>query len=270
MARAQRRSHSKGADNRSSADAREIERFSVLAEEWWNPDGAFAPLHKLNPLRLAFIRRVAAQHFAKDERILQPFAGLSLIDIGCGGGLLSEPLARQGFGVIGIDAAAAAVAAAAAHGAVTNTTVEYRCALAEDVAREKMRFDVVVAMEIVEHVSDRENFLASCAALAKPHGLLFVATIARTMKALALAKFGAEYLLGWIPPGTHDWNKFISPRELSAEIENTGLSVLEIQGVSFDPLGWRWRLSADLDVNYMVAAAKPDSRGPRARSNSLR
>jgi len=270
MARAQRRSHSKGADNRSSADAREIEGFSVLAEEWWNPDGAFAPLHKLNPLRLAFIRRVAAQHFAKDERILQPFAGLSLIDIGCGGGLLSEPLARQGFGVIGIDAAAAAVAAAVAHGAVTNTTVEYRCALAEDVAREKMRFDVVVAMEIVEHVSDRENFLASCAALAKPHGLLFVATIARTMKALALAKFGAEYLLGWIPPGTHDWNKFISPRELSAEIENTGLSVLEIQGVSFDPLGWRWRLSADLDVNYMVAAAKPDSRGPRARSNSLR
>jgi 2-polyprenyl-6-hydroxyphenyl methylase/3-demethylubiquinone-9 3-methyltransferase len=264
MARAQRRSSRQGAEDRSSADAREIENFSALAGEWWNPDGVFAPLHRFNPLRLAFIRRVAARQFKKDARALKPFTGMALIDIGCGGGLLSEPLARQGFDVLGIDAAPESVAAAAAHSAGENATLLYRCARAEEIAREKQRFDVVMAMEIVEHVADRHDFLKSCSALLKPGGLLFVATIARTMKSLALAKFGAEYLLRWIPPGTHDWNKFVSPRELSNEIGNTGLSVLELQGVSFDPLAWRWRLSSDTDVNYMLAATKPQNhRRPR-------
>lgn len=262
MARAQRRPSNLVAPGRTSADPREIEKFSALAQEWWNPDGAFAPLHRLNPLRLAFIRRVATQHFGRDTRSLSPFTDLSLVDIGCGGGLLSEPLARQGFCVLGIDAAPENVAAAMAHMGKVDERLAYRCAPAEDLPREKRRFDVVLAMEIVEHVSDRQSFLEICAALLKPGGLLFVATIARTMKSLALAKFGAEYVLKWIPRGTHDWNKFVSPHALSAEIEGTGLSVLETRGVSFDPLGWRWRLSDDTDVNYMVAAAMP--RGARA------
>ena len=260
MARAQRRTENTVASGRSSADEREIEKFSALADEWWSAEGAFAPLHRLNPLRLAFIRRVAIHHFGKDARAIRPFTDLSLIDVGCGGGLLSEPLARQGFAVLGIDAATENVAAAAAHGTESNETLLYRCARAEDVVRGKRRFDVAIAMEIVEHVANREGFLETCAALIKPGGLLFIATIARTMKSLALAKFGAEYLLRWIPPGTHDWNRFVSPRELSTEIEGAGLSVLEIQGVGFDPLVWRWRLSADRDVNYMLAAAKPRRR----------
>lgn len=260
MARAQRRSTNHGAVAHSSADAHEIRKFSTLANEWWNADGAFAPLHRLNPLRLAFIRRVVAQHFGRDARALSPFGNLSLVDIGCGGGLLSEPLARQGFCVLGIDAAQENVAAAIVHGRAANGNPAYRCALVEDLIRERLRFDVVLAMEIVEHVSDRQNFLGNCATLVRPGGVFFVATIARTMKALALAKFGAEYLLRWIPSGTHDWNKFVSPRELSEEIERTGLSVLEIQGVSFAPLGWCWQFSADADVNYMLAAAKPGRR----------
>ncbi|HLY05556.1 MAG TPA: bifunctional 2-polyprenyl-6-hydroxyphenol methylase/3-demethylubiquinol 3-O-methyltransferase UbiG [Rhizomicrobium sp.] len=270
MAPAQRHSTKREPAERSSADAREIEKFSALSAEWWNTDGAFAALHRLNPLRLAFIRRVAAQHFRKDARRLSAFADLSLVDIGCGGGLLCEPLARQGFRVLGIDAAQESVAAAAAHQGDSRESLAYRCADAEDLVRERLRFDVVLAMEIVEHVADRPGFLEICATLVKPGGLFFVATIARTVKALALAKIGAEYLLRWIPPGTHDWNKFVSPGTLSAEIERTGLSVLEIQGVSFDPLDWRWRLSTDTDVNYMLAAAKPRRRARTGEANSRR
>jgi 2-polyprenyl-6-hydroxyphenyl methylase/3-demethylubiquinone-9 3-methyltransferase len=243
-------------------DEREVEHFSAFAGEWWNADGPFAPLHRLNPLRLAFIRSATVHHFGKDTRALQPFAGLSLIDIGCGGGLLSEPLARQGFDVLGIDAAPENVAAAAAHARVTNNTAIYRCATAERIAGEKHSFNVVLAMEIVEHVADRRHFVENCATLLEPGGLLFVATIARTLKALALAKFGAEYLLNWIPRGTHDWNKFVSPRALSNEVEGAGLSVLDIRGLSFDPLGWRWRLSSDTGVNYMLSATKPKPRRP--------
>ena len=270
MARAERRSRKQDARHRSSADAQEIEKFSALAGEWWNPQGAFAPLHRLNPLRLAFVRRVAVEQFKRDARTLTPFAGLSLIDIGCGGGLLSEPLARQGFDVLGIDAAPENIAAAAAHIREANDSLAYRRARAEDIAEEKSCFYVALAMEIVEHVADRESFLKHCAALLKPGGLLFIATIARTLKSLALAKFGAEYLLRWIPPGTHDWNKFVSPRELSAETQSAGLSVLEVQGVRFDPLVWRWHLSSDTDVNYMLAAAKPQARPLRSRPNSPR
>jgi 2-polyprenyl-6-hydroxyphenyl methylase/3-demethylubiquinone-9 3-methyltransferase len=259
MARAQRRSQKPGFAYRSATNDREIEKFSALAQEWWDPNGSFAPLHALNPLRLAFIRCVSAQRFKRNERALAPFEDLSLIDIGCGGGLLAEPLARQGFVVLGIDAGAESIAAARVHAGNSCGSPVYRHARAEDLAREKQRFDVVLAMEIVEHVDDRESFLENCAVLLKPGGILFVATIARTMKALALAKLGAEYLLRWVPPGTHDWNKFVSPRDLSTEIETAGLKVLETQGVSFDPLGWRWRLSTDTDVNYMLAAAKPRS-----------
>ena len=260
MPNAQRRPIKTSRAQHSSADATEIAKFAALADEWWDPAGKFAPLHRLNPLRLGFIHGVCAQHFGRSARTLRPFDRLSLIDVGCGGGLLSEPLARQGFTVLGIDASPESVAVAGAHAGGADVAPVYRCARAEDIVEEKHSFDVVVALEILEHVADRESFLASCAALAKPGGLLFVATIARTLKALALAKFGAEYVLGWIPPGTHDWNRFISPHELSNEIEGTGLSVVKIHGVSFDPLGWRWRLSSDTGVNYMLAAAKTSKR----------
>jgi 2-polyprenyl-6-hydroxyphenyl methylase/3-demethylubiquinone-9 3-methyltransferase len=261
MARAQRPQKYRSS-HRSRADDREIEKFSALAQEWWDPNGSFAPLHAINPLRLTFIRRVAAERFKRNERALAPFEDLSLIDIGCGGGLLAEPLARQGFTVLGIDASAESIAAATAHAGKSVASPVYRHARGEDLAREKHRFDVVLAMEIVEHVEDRQSFLETCAVLVKPGGVVFVATIARTMKALALAKFSAEYLLRWIPQGTHDWKKFVSPRDLSTEIGKAGLLVLATQGVSFDPLGWRWRLSTDTDVNYMLAAAKPASIPP--------
>jgi 2-polyprenyl-6-hydroxyphenyl methylase/3-demethylubiquinone-9 3-methyltransferase len=170
--------------------------------------------------------------------------------------LLAEPLARQGFDVLGIDAAAETVAVASAHALDADAPPVYRCASAETLAAEQLSFDIVVSMEVVEHVADREIFLSACAALVKPGGMMFVATINRTLKALALAKVGAEYVLGWIPPGTHDWRKFVSPEALSAELENAGLSIVKTQGVIFDPFAWAWRLSSDTDVNYMLAAKK--------------
>lgn len=256
MAHTQRRSRLVPLASASSIDAREVAQFAALADEWWNPKGRFAPLHRLNPLRLSFVRDTAVRHFARDSLLLSPFSGLSLVDVGCGGGLLAEPLARQGFSVLGIDAAEEGIAAASAHVAQTSRRPAYRCATAEMLEAEKARFDVVTAMEIVEHVANREAFLRSCAALVKPGGLLFLATIARTLKALALAKFGAEYVLGWVAPGTHDWRKFVSPATLSLDLESCGLSVVAVQGVGFDPLAWDWRLSSDTDVNYMLAALK--------------
>jgi 2-polyprenyl-6-hydroxyphenyl methylase/3-demethylubiquinone-9 3-methyltransferase len=240
----------------SSIDAREVAQFAALARQWWDPKGPFAQLHRLNPRRLAFIRNTAALHFERDANALSSFEGLSLLDVGCGGGLLAEPLARQGFSVLGVDAAEESIAAALAHAADTQPRPAYRCTTAEALQAKGAVFDIVTAMEIVEHVADRGDFLRSCAALVKPGGLLFVATIARTLKALALAKFGAEYVLGWVTPGTHDWRKFVSAGELSREIEDCGFDILSIQGVSFDPLAWDWRLSSDTDVNYMLAARK--------------
>jgi 2-polyprenyl-6-hydroxyphenyl methylase/3-demethylubiquinone-9 3-methyltransferase len=259
MARAQRRPRKEAPAPRSSVDVREVAKFSALAGAWWDPDGSFAPLHRLNPLRLTFFRGVAARHFGRDELMLRPFGDLSLVDVGCGGGLLAEPLARQGFDVLGIDASNENIAAASAHAQATSPAPAYRFARAEELAQERLSFDAVVAMEILEHVADCDAFLESCAALVKPGGLFVLATINRTLKSLVLAKFGAEYVLRWIPPGTHDWNRFVTPQELSKMIESAGLSFLEIQGVSFDPFGWCWRLSSDTDVNYMLAATKPQS-----------
>jgi 2-polyprenyl-6-hydroxyphenyl methylase/3-demethylubiquinone-9 3-methyltransferase len=255
MATTQRRAN-EPAGIRSAADAREIEKFAAFAVQWWNPQGPFAALHRLNPLRLDFIRGRAASHFRLDPRALAPFGGRTLIDVGCGGGLLSEPLARMGFDVLGIDAGADNVAAASAHARNARTPVAYRCATSEAVAAERTAFDVVLAMEVIEHVSDRAAFLESANMLLKPGGLMFLATISRTLKALALAKVGAEYVLGWIPRGTHDWSKFVSPLELSRQLEKLGLSASRTQGVSFDPIAWEWRLSSDTSVNYMVVACK--------------
>jgi 2-polyprenyl-6-hydroxyphenyl methylase/3-demethylubiquinone-9 3-methyltransferase len=240
----------------ASIDPAEVAKFSALAAQWWDPAGKFAPLHKFNPVRLGFIRAQAAAHFGRDARSLRPFEGLSLLDIGCGGGLLSEPMARLGFAVTGADASDRNIGTASAHAAQSGLGIDYRAASAESLVAEGLGFDVVLNMEVVEHVADVSAYLASCAALVKPGGLTFVATLNRTLKSLALAKIGAEYVLNWLPRGTHDWNRFIAPEALQVSLEESDLTVLKIQGVSFDPLGWDWNLSNDVDVNYMVVASK--------------
>jgi 2-polyprenyl-6-hydroxyphenyl methylase/3-demethylubiquinone-9 3-methyltransferase len=241
----------------SSVDPVEIAKFSALAEEWWDPQGKFAPLHKFNPVRLSFICEMAAAHFGRDPKALTAFGGLTLLDIGCGGGLLSEPMARLGFAVLGADASDRNVAIAALHARQSGLAIDYRATTADALAGDELAFDIVLNMEVVEHVTDLKAYLNSCAALVRPGGLMFVATINKTLKALALAKFGAEYVLGWIPPGTHDWNKFVEPRKLCALLEDSGLSILKTQGVRFDPLAWRWELARDMDVNYLVVATRP-------------
>ncbi len=238
----------------ASVDAAEVAKFSALAEAWWDPAGKFAPLHKFNPVRLGFIRDVAAARFGRDPRSLAPFEGLSLLDIGCGGGLLAEPMARLGFAVLGADASARNVGTAAAHALATGVAVAYRATTAEALAGEGLAFDVVLNMEVVEHVADLSSYLAACARLVRPGGLMIVATLNKTLKALALAKIGAEYVLGWLPCGTHDWNRFVAPGTLRGMLEESGLNVLKTQGVAFDPLAWDWRLSSDVDVNYMMVA----------------
>jgi 2-polyprenyl-6-hydroxyphenyl methylase/3-demethylubiquinone-9 3-methyltransferase len=240
----------------ASVDEREVERFARMAEEWWDADGKFRPLHQFNPVRLGYIRSVAAEHFGRDPRALRPFGGLSLLDIGCGGGLLSEPMARLGFRVTGADASQKNVRTAEAHAKSQDLALEYRTATAELLADEGLRFDVVLNMEVVEHAADVDALLAACARLVNPGGLLFVATINRTLKSLLLAKVAAEYVLRWLPRGTHDWNRLVTPTELRRSLDKAGLMVDRVQGVMFDPLQWQWRLSRDTDVNYMVVAVR--------------
>ena len=240
----------------SSVDPDEVAKFARLAAEWWDPNGKFRPLHQFNPVRLSFIRSAAAAHFGRDEKGLKPFQGLSLLDIGCGGGLLSEPMARIGFTVLGVDPSEKNVRTARAHAVGTGLSLDYRTATAEALAAEGASFDVILNMEVVEHVADLGGFLRACGGLVKPGGFMLVATLNRTLKSLALAKIGAEYVLRWLPAGTHDWNRFITPPELQGLLEDSGLGVTRVQGVSFDPLRWEWRLSSDTDVNYMMIGEK--------------
>jgi len=247
---------SQSSNHALSVDPAEIDKFGAIADEWWNPGGKLAPLHKLNPVRLAFIREFAAAHFQRDAGPVRCFEGLKLLDVGCGGGLLSEPLSRLGFRVTGIDPAERNIAVARAHADSSGVVVEYRCAAAEDLAHEGASFDVVLNMETVEHVADLRSFLKACASLVAPRGLMFVGTIARTLKSLLLAKIAAEYVLRWLPIGTHDWERFPDPRDLRRLLEESGLNPLRTQGVSFDPLRWTWQLTTDTDVNYMVVAGR--------------
>jgi 2-polyprenyl-6-hydroxyphenyl methylase/3-demethylubiquinone-9 3-methyltransferase len=240
----------------ASVDPAEVAKFSAIAAEWWDPTGKFAPLHKFNPVRLNFIRAEAAAHFGSDAKSLRPFEGLSLLDIGCGGGLLSEPMTRLGFAVTGADASERNIGTARAHAAQSGLAIDYRAVTAETLVDEGRSFDVVLNMEVVEHVADVGVYLEACSRLVKPGGITFVATMNKTLKSFALAKIGAEYVLGWLPRGTHDWNRFIPPAELRASLEEVSLTVLKTQGVSFDPLGWDWRLSSDVDVNYMIVARR--------------
>ncbi len=237
----------------ASVDPAEIAKFTAMAEAWWDPQGKFRPLHRLNPVRLAYIRDSCAARFKRDAKGPRSLAGLSLVDIGCGGGLLCEPLARLGARVTGIDAGARNIAIAQNHARDSELEIDYREATAESLAAAGERFDVVLSMEVVEHVADPAGFLASCAQLVAPGGLLIVATLNRTAKSFAFAIVGAEYLLRWLPRGTHDWRRFLRPSEMAGMIRPQGLTLGEAIGVVYSPLGDNWRLStSDLDVNYML------------------
>jgi len=240
----------------SSVDTAEVERFSRHAGDWWDPRGPMAALHKFNPVRLAYIRDQAAAHFDRDPKKLDCLKGLRMLDIGCGGGILSEPLARLGAAMVGADPAEENVAAAGAHAEEMGVAVDYRATTAEELAAAGEQFDVVLAMEVVEHVADVKSFVATCASVVKPGGLMIAATLNRTLKSFALAIVGAEYVLRWVPRGTHQWDKFVTPEELERAFERNGLDVIGERGVIYNPLADRWQLSSDMDVNYMLVGER--------------
>ena len=240
-----------------SIDAEEVERFSALAETWWDPNGSMAPLHRLNPARLGFLRQTLAKHFDRDARSLGPFHGLRILDIGCGGGLISEPLARLGAAVTGIDASEANIAVARAHARGADLEIDYRLASAEELAAAGERFDAVLALEVVEHVADLDAFLAAAATLVRPGGAFIASTLNRTPKSLLFAILGAEYVLGWLPRGTHRWDRFLKPSEFAAALRRQGLKERDIRGLVYDLLAGEWRLGRDLGVNYLVLAVRP-------------
>jgi 2-polyprenyl-6-hydroxyphenyl methylase / 3-demethylubiquinone-9 3-methyltransferase len=237
----------------STVDPAEIAKFSKLSEQWWDPKGKMAPLHKINPLRLTYIRDAACRKFERNVKSLNCLSGLRVLDIGCGAGLLCEPLTRLGAQVIGVDPSASNIAAAKLHADRGHLSIDYRCTTVEEMdARE--RFDIVLAMEVVEHVSDVGMFLGRCAAMLKPGGLMVVSTLNRNWKSFALAIVGAEYVLRWLPRGTHQWEKFVTPEELARHLQDNRLTITEQTGVVYSPFADRWGLSSDMDVNYMVVA----------------
>jgi len=244
----------------TSVDAAEVDRFSRLAADWWDPRGPMAALHKLNPVRLAYIRDRAAEHFARDPKKLDCLKGLRMLDIGCGAGILSEPLARLGAAMVGADPAEDNIAVAQAHAREAGVAVDYRATTAEDLAAAGERFDVVLMMEVVEHVNDVDEFVATCASMVKPGGLMVAATLNRTLKSFALAIVGAEYVLRWVPRGTHQWDKFVTPQELERAFEDCGLDVIGERGVVYNPFADRWQLSSDMDVNYMLVGERPQQK----------
>ncbi|WP_407149262.1 bifunctional 2-polyprenyl-6-hydroxyphenol methylase/3-demethylubiquinol 3-O-methyltransferase UbiG [Bradyrhizobium sp. ORS 86] len=237
----------------SSVDPAEVAKFSKLSDEWWDPHGKMAPLHKINPLRLAYIRDAACRKFERNVKSLSCLSGLRLLDIGCGAGLLCEPFTRLGAQVIGIDPSATNISAAKLHADKGHLSIDYRCTTVEEMDPRE-RFDIVLAMEVVEHVTDVGAFLKRCTAMLKPGGLMVVSTLNRNWKSFALAIVGAEYVLRWLPRGTHDWSKFVTPAELERYLGDNGLTVTEQAGVVYNPLADKWSISSDMDVNYMVVA----------------
>ncbi|ODN68756.1 bifunctional 2-polyprenyl-6-hydroxyphenol methylase/3-demethylubiquinol 3-O-methyltransferase UbiG [Methylobrevis pamukkalensis] len=241
----------------STVDPAEVERFSRIAAEWWDPHGKFRPLHRFNPVRLGYLKREICAHHGRDERTVRGLDGLSVLDIGCGGGLLCEPLARLGARVTGIDPSVTNIEVARLHAAGVGLDIDYRAVTAEDLGATGVTCDVVLAMEVVEHVADVPAFLAACAALVRPGGLIVLSTINRTAKAFALAIVGAEYVLRWLPRGTHSYDKLVRPEEIEGPLQGLGFTLLDRRGVVFDPLRGNWAESTDTDVNYMVVAARP-------------
>ncbi len=241
-----------------TTDAEEVAKFEAMAAEWWNPNGKFRPLHMLNPCRLDYITGQIAMEFDRDLSDRAPFAGLRLLDIGCGGGLLSEPMARLGAEVTGADAAPGNIRVARLHAGQSGLKIDYRCATAEALAEAGERFDVVLNMEVVEHVARPPDYIAACAGVLRPGGLMITSTINRNAKSFALAIVGAEVVLRWLPKGTHDWRRFITPDELYGMIRAAGLEPVDRKGFVFRPLAWGWALSErDLSVNYVTASVKP-------------
>jgi 2-polyprenyl-6-hydroxyphenyl methylase/3-demethylubiquinone-9 3-methyltransferase len=235
----------------------EVAKFSAMADEWWSPDGKFKPIHKFQPVRLGYIREKAIAHFGRDETQRRPLEGLRLLDIGCGGGLLSEPMARLGATVVGADAAERNIKIASLHAAQSGLEIDYRATTSEALAAAGEKFDIVLNMEVVEHVADVPLYMKSCADLVAPGGLMFVATINRTARAFALAIVGAEYVLGWLPKGTHQYSKFLTPNEIIGLIERNRMNVIDQAGVVYNPLQDSWRQSSDMGINYMILAEKP-------------
>lgn len=242
---------------RTTIDTAEVDRFSRMAAEWWDPKGKFKPLHKFNPVRLAYIRDRVAERFGRDPHSSRPFDGLRFLDIGCGGGLLCEPMARLGATVVGADASETNIEVAKLHAAQSGVSIDYRATTAEDLADAGEQFDVILNMEVVEHVADVPLYMSKCAQMVKPGGIMFVATINRTLKALGLAIVGAEYVLRWLPRGTHQYERLVRPDELERALAESGMTITDRTGVSYNPLADRWQKSRDLDVNYMVLAQKP-------------
>lgn len=242
----------------ATVDSAEIARFESMAADWWDPDGKFRPLHRMNPLRIGYIRDRICARLGRDPLAPKPLSGLAVLDIGCGGGLLSEPMARLGAAVTGVDAGAEAVGVARAHATESGLTIDYRCSSAEDLAASGARFDAVLALEIVEHVADVDAFCGALATLLRPGGTLVMSTLNRTRRSWAVAILGAEHLLRIIPRGTHEWRKFLKPHELAAALRRAGLQVGDIAGMVPDPRGGGWRLAPHhLAVNYILTAAKP-------------
>jgi len=242
-----------------TVDAAEIAKFEAMAAEWWDPNGKFKPLHMLNPCRLDYITSQIAAEFGRDLKTDKPFAGLRILDIGCGGGLLAEPMARLGADVVGADAAERNIPVARVHAEQSGLTIDYRHTTAEAMAAAGERFDAVLNMEVVEHVADPQGYLTACQELLKPGGLMICSTINRNPKSYLMAIVGAEHVMRWLPKGTHEWSKFITPDELYDLIRKAGLTPVDRKGFVFNPVGWNWRLSdRDLSVNYVTASTKPD------------
>jgi len=242
-----------------TVDPEDIDRFAAQSASWWDPGGSFRPLHRINPARIDFIRHQLLAHFHRDAGSLSPFTGLSLADIGCGGGLVAEPMTRLGFAVTGLDADAQAIATARAHAEASGLAIDYPVADIETLARAGKRFDVVLALEILEHVADRDAFFAALGALVKPGGAFIGATLNRTARSFALAIVGAEYVLGWLPRGTHDWRRFVRPSEFVLGLRRAGLATTRLGGLGYD---WRrggWSESGDLSVNYMLVAVRREA-----------
>lgn len=245
------------AQTATTIDRSEVDRFSALAQEWWNPTGKFKPLHKFNPVRLAYIRERLCDHFDRDMKAPDALKGLRILDIGCGGGLLCEPLARMGAEVVGADAGETNIEVAKLHASQSGLNIDYRATTAEALAEAGETFDVVLNMEVVEHVSDVDLFLTACANMVRNDGLMLIATINRTFKARALAIVMAEQVLRWLPKGTHQYEKLVKPEEIAGPVEAAGMKVLEKLGVFYSPISDTWNRSNDTDVNYMMLTHRP-------------
>ena len=240
------------AENATTIDPEDVARFSAIADEWWDPDGKFKPLHRFNPIRLHYIRDRICTHFGRDKQSLRPFAGLRFLDVGCGGGLISEPLARMGADVTGIDASERNIRTAQVHAKQGSLDISYHSTTVEEIAATGESYDAVISLEVVEHVANVDLFLDGCAALTADKGAIALATLNRTPKSFALGIVGAEYIMRWLPRGTHNWKKFVRPSELARGLRRNGITVEDISGLTFNPLNSEWQVSGDVSVNYVL------------------